>query len=170
MATAAFGQGIAVTPIQIIKAFGAIANGGKLMKPYIIDEVRQPDGQVEKTQPEFLSQIILKKTADTLSAMLASVVKYGHAKRASVPGYYIAGKTGTAQVADPDTGKYSTDRTIHSFVGFAPIEDPKFVMLVKLDHPRSVQFAESSVVPLFSEIAQFLLNYLKVPPSYDISQ
>ena len=117
-----------------------------------------------------IKQIILKKTADTLSAMLASVVKYGHAQNAGVPGYYIAGKTGTAQVADLETGKYSTDRTIHSFVGFAPIEDPKFVMLVKLDHPRSVEFAASSAAPLFGEISQFLLNYLKVPPSYDVNQ
>ncbi len=170
MATASYGQGITATPIQIIKAFGAIANGGKLMKPYIIDEVREPGGKVNKTQPEFLKQIILKKTADTLSAMLASVVKYGHAQNAGVPGYYIAGKTGTAQVADLETGKYSTDRTIHSFVGFAPIEDPKFVMLVKLDHPRSVEFAASSAAPLFGEISQFLLNYLKVPPSYDVNQ
>ncbi|HLD27701.1 MAG TPA: penicillin-binding transpeptidase domain-containing protein, partial [Patescibacteria group bacterium] len=71
---------------------------------------------------------------------------------------------------EPDTGKYSTDKSIHSFVGFAPIEAPRFVMLVKLDHPRGVAFAESSAAPLFGEIAKFLLNYLKVPPSYQVSQ
>jgi cell division protein FtsI/penicillin-binding protein 2 len=170
MATASFGQGITATPLQIAAAFGAIANGGKLMKPYIVDEVRSPDGKTTKTQPEFKSQIMLEKTANTLSAMLASVVKYGHAKNAGVEGYYIAGKTGTAQVADPNTGKYSTDKSIHSFVGFAPIENPRFVMLIKLDHPRSVEFAASSAAPLFGEIAKFLLNYLKVPPSYQVGQ
>jgi len=170
MATASFGQGITATPLQIAAAFGAIANGGKLMKPYIVDEIHSPDGKITETQPEFKSQIILEKTANTLSAMLASVVKYGHSKRAGVDGYYIAGKTGTAQVAEPDTGKYSTDKSIHSFVGFAPIEAPRFVMLVKLDHPRGVAFAESSAAPLFGEIAKFLLNYLKVPPSYQVSQ
>ena len=170
MATASFGQGITATPLQIAAAFGTIANGGKLMKPYIVDEIHSPDGKITETQPEFKSQIILEKTANTLSAMLASVVKYGHSKRAGVDGYYIAGKTGTAQVAEPDTGKYSTDKSIHSFVGFAPIEAPRFVMLVKLDHPRGVAFAESSAAPLFGEIAKFLLNYLKVPPSYQVSQ
>ncbi len=166
MATASFGQGFTATPLQIISAFSAIANGGKLMRPYIVEELKQPDGKIEKTQPQFLRQVIQEKTATTLSAMLASVVKAGHAKRAAIPGYYIAGKTGTAQVADPETKKYSPDKTIHSFIGFAPIENPRFVMLTKLDHPRSVRFAESSAVPLFSEIAQFLLNYLKVPPTF----
>ena len=166
MATGSYGQGFTATPIQIVNAFAAIANGGKLMKPYIIDEIRYSDGEVKKSQPQFLRQIILEKTATTLSAMLASVIKYGHAKRAGVEGYYVAGKTGTAQVADQETGKYSTTATIHSFVGFAPIENPRFVMLTKLTHPRSVEFAASSAAPLFGEIAQFLLNYFRVPPSY----
>lgn len=166
MATASFGQGFTVTPLQVIEAFSAIANKGKLMSSYIIDEIHYPDGKVKKTEPKFIRQVITEQTAMTLSAMLASVVKYGHAKRAAVPGYYIAGKTGTAQVTDPATGKYSTDKSIHSFVGFAPVENPRFVMLIKLTHPKGVVFAESSAVPLFSEIAQFLLNYLHVPPSY----
>ena len=138
-----------------------------MMTPYIIDEVRYPDGKVEITEPKFIRQAVTTQTAMTLSAMLASVVKYGHAQRAGVPNYYIAGKTGTAQVADPNTGKYSTDSSIHSFVGFAPVENPRFVMLVKLTHPRSVEFASSSAAPLFGEISQFLLNYFQVPPAYD---
>ena len=87
-----------------------------------------------------------------------------------MPGYYIAGKTGTAQAADLATGQYSADRFIHSFIGFAPLEDPKFVILVKIDNPKGVQFAESTAVPLFGKLAQFLLNYLKIPPVYEISQ
>jgi cell division protein FtsI/penicillin-binding protein 2 len=166
MATASFGQGITVTPLQVVSAFGAIANKGKLMKPYIIDKVEYPDGKVEQTQPQLIRQVIGEQTALTLSAMLASVVKYGHSKRAGVEGYYIAGKTGTAQVADPATGKYSASRTIHSFIGFAPVENPRFVMMIKLDHPKGIRFAESSAAPLFGEISKFLLNYFQVPPAY----
>ena len=165
MATASFGQGFTATPIQVLNAFAAIANKGKLMKPYIIDEVRHSDGRVEKTEPQFLRQIILEKTANTLSAMLASVVKYGHAKKAAVEGYYIAGKTGTAQTVDPNTGKYSENVSNHTFVGFAPVDNPAFVMLIKLDKPQAV-WAESTAVPLFGDIAQFLLNYLEIPPKY----
>lgn len=169
MYTASYGQGITATPLQIVSAFAAIANGGKLMRPFVIDEVRHANGKVEKSEPQLVRQVISSKTATTLSAMLASVVKSGHAQRAQIPGYYIAGKTGTAQVADPNGG-YLADKTIHSFVGFAPIEDPRFVMLVKLNHPKGVRFAESTAVPVFAEIAQFLLNYLHVPPSYDVNQ
>jgi cell division protein FtsI/penicillin-binding protein 2 len=94
--------------------------------------------------------------------MLVNVIENGHAKRAGVNGYYVAGKTGTAQVAARGKKGYS-DRTIHTFVGFAPVEEPKFVMLVKLDDPKSVKFAASSAAPLFGEIAEFLLNYMEVP-------
>jgi len=166
MATASFGQGFTATPLQVLNSFAVIANKGKMMTPYIVDKIIYPGGKEEKTEPKFVRQVITTQTAQTLSAMLASVVKYGHATRAGVKGYYIAGKTGTAQVADPETGKYSTSVTTHSFVGFAPVDDPKFVMLVKLSHPRSVEFAASSAAPLFGEIAQFLLNYFKVPPAY----
>ncbi|MBT4121846.1 penicillin-binding protein 2 [bacterium] len=167
MATASYGQGITATPLQVINSFAAIANQGKLMKPYIVEEIIHPDGRQEKTDPTMIRQVITNQTAQTLSAMLASVVKYGHAQRAGVHGYYIAGKTGTAQVADSETGKYSIDKSIHSFVGFAPVQDPKFVMLIKLNHPKSVEFASSSAAPLFGEISQFLLNYLQVPPAYN---
>jgi stage V sporulation protein D (sporulation-specific penicillin-binding protein) len=168
MATASFGQGIMVTPIQVTAAFSAIANQGKLMKPYIVDEIRYPDGKVKKTQPQFVRQVITPQTAITLSAMLASVVKSGHAKGAAIPGYYIAGKTGTAEVAEG--GKYLANNNDHSFVGYAPVDNPQFVMLVKLDHPRGVQYAESSVVPLFAELSKYLLNYLRIPPSYKVEQ
>lgn len=166
MATASFGQGFTATPLQVLNAFAAIANKGKLMQPYIIDEIDYPGGKVEKTQPQFLRQIILEKTANTLGAMLASVVKYGHAKSAAVDGYYIAGKTGTAQAVDPGTREYSEDLTNHTFVGFAPVDNPAFVMLIKLNRPRNVEWAASSAAPLFGEITQFLLNYLEIPPSY----
>ena len=165
MATASFGQGITVTPLQMVMAFSAIANGGNLMKPYLVEKIVKADGSEEVYKPESAGQVIKPQTATTLSAMLASVVKYGHAKKASVDGYYIAGKTGTAQVAGK-YGGYEEGRTIHTFVGYAPVDKPRFVMLTKVDYPKNALWAESSAVPLFGEIAQYLLNYLKVPPSF----
>ncbi len=162
-ATASFGQGISVTPLQIVMAYAAIANGGILKKPYIVDEIRHPDGTVDKRSPQDVTQVISQKTSRTLGAMLVAVVEYGHGKRAGVSGYYIGGKTGTAQVAS-ENGGYSEDNTIGSFAGFGPVEDPKFAMIVRIDHPRDVQWAESTAAPFFGEMAKFLLQYFEVPP------
>jgi cell division protein FtsI/penicillin-binding protein 2 len=163
--TGSFGQGLTVTPLQLTMAYAAIANGGALMRPYIIEEVRRPNGDVEKTAPLTVRQVISQKTAATMGAMLVRVVQNGHGKKAGVTGYYVAGKTGTAQVPDPQTGGYLDNVTIGSFAGFAPVEDPKFAMVVRIDHPRDVQFAESSAAPLFGSIAKFLLSYYHVQPA-----
>ena len=163
-ATASFGQGITVTPLQIAMAYAAIANGGVLKKPLIVDEVRHGDGTVEKRIPQDVTQVIDEKTARTLGAMLVSVIEHGHGKKAGVPGYYIGGKTGTAQVARTDGLGYSLDNTIGSFAGFGPVEDPRFAMVVRIDHPRDVVWAESTAAPLFGEMAQFLLQYFEVAP------
>ncbi len=163
-ATASFGQGISVTPIELIAAFGAIANGGKLMKPYIVDELRSDNGFTQKTEPKMVRQTISERTARLLGGMLVSVVDNGHGKRAGVAGYSVAGKTGTAQIPKQNGIGYETDVTIGSFIGYAPVDNPKFVMLVKIDKPKDVQWAESSAAPLFGEIAEFLLHYYKVPP------
>lgn len=164
-ATASFGQGITMTPLQLVSAYSALANGGRLMKPYLVDEIRQPDGAVIKTEQNEIRQVVKPTTATTLSAMLVSVVQNGHGQRAGVPGYFVAGKTGTAQIPKTDGVGYDPHRTIGSFAGFAPAIDPAFVMLVKIDVPRDVQAAESSAAPLFGEIAAWLLNYLHIPPS-----
>ncbi|MFH2136254.1 MAG: penicillin-binding protein 2 [Patescibacteria group bacterium] len=164
-ATGSFGQGISVTPIQVVTAFSAIANGGKLVEPYIVDRIIKSNGAIIKTEPKVLRQVIAPRTSTLLGGMLVSVVENGHGKRAGVPGYYVAGKTGTAQVAKKDGSGYERDVTIGSFIGFAPVEDPRFVMLTKIDHPRSTIWAEATAAPLFGEIAKFMLNYLKVPPS-----
>jgi cell division protein FtsI/penicillin-binding protein 2 len=163
-ATATFGQGMTVTPMQVVMAYAAIANGGVLKKPLIVDEIRYDDGTVEKRLPEDIAQVIDEKTSRMLGAMLVSVIERGHGKRAGVSGYYIAGKTGTAQVAKTDGIGYSQDNTIGSFAGFGPVEDPKFAMVVRIDNPRDVVWAESTAAPLFGEMAQFLLQYFEVPP------
>lgn len=164
MATASFGQGLTVTPLQIVSAYGALANGGKLMQPYIVDEIIKSDGTRVHTEPKVLRQVISQRTSSLMGGMLVNVVRKGHGKRAGVDGYYVAGKTGTAQVPRKDGRGYEKNDTIGSFAGFAPVDDPRFVMLVKIDHPRDVQWAESSAAPLFGELAKFMLQYFEVPP------
>lgn len=163
-ATGSYGQGITVTPIQLIAALASLGNGGKLFKPFVVSEILYPDGTREKTKPIEVAKPIDARTSRLISGMLVSVVENGHGKRAGVPGYWVAGKTGTAQVAKKDEAGYEEDETIGSFAGYAPASDPKFAMLVKIDHPRDVQWAESSAAPLFGTMAKFLLNYLQVPP------
>lgn len=163
--TGSFGQGLTVTPIQLAAGFAAFANGGKLLQPYLIDRIIRSDGTVTVTQPKTVRQVITAKTSATIGAMLVRVVQNGHGQRAGVPGYFVAGKTGTAQIADPTTGTYHEDQTIGTFAGFAPVENPRFVMVVKLVRPRDVQFAESSAAPLFGDLAKFLLLYLGIPPT-----
>ncbi|MEO5927276.1 MAG: penicillin-binding protein 2 [Patescibacteria group bacterium] len=167
-ATGSYGQGITTTPIQLVTGYSALANGGKLMRPYIVDEIIHPDGSREKTKPQVLGTPVDPRTSRLISGMLVSVVENGHGKKASVPGYWVAGKTGTAQVPRTDGLGYQKDVTIGSFVGYAPASDPRFVMLIKIDHPKDVQWAESSAAPLFGEMAKFLLTYLKVPPERPI--
>lgn len=164
-ATTSFGQGITATPLQMAAAYGALANGGMLMKPYVVEEIRYPDGRVEKKAPTEVRRVVSEKTATLISGMLVSVVRNGHGKRADVRGYTVAGKTGTAQIARRDGPGYEVGANIGSFVGYAPIEDPRFVIIARIDRPKDVQFAESSAAPLFGAIAKFLLEYYKVAPS-----
>lgn len=166
-ATAAFGQGITVTPLQIVTAYAALANGGVLMKPYIIDELRYADGTVEQTLPQEVRQVVSPATATTIGAMLVSVVEYGHGKKAAVPGYYIGGKTGTAQIAR--NGVYSATEFNGSFAGYGPVQDPVFAMIVKIENPKEgVIYAESTAAPVFGEIAAFILEYYGVAPERPI--
>jgi len=164
-ATASFGQGISVTPIQFVKAASAVANRGIMMKPYIVEKKVFADGKEEFTGPEIVKQVISPEASSFLAAMMVSVVKNGHAKRAQIPGYFIAGKTGTAQVANTGAGGYS-DQTIHSFFGFFPAFDPKYLIFIKIDKPQGIEFAESSAVPAFKDLAQYVINYYEIPPDY----
>lgn len=162
-ATASFGQGITATPIQLAAAYAAIINGGKLMKPYIVDRVIAPDGTETVTEPTLVRQVISPQTSSILNGMLAEVVRTGHSTRAQVGGYYIGGKTGTAQIADPVRGGYG-NQTIQTFIGFGPVSRPVFVALVRFDRPKNSRFADGSAVPTFQELARFILNYYAVEP------
>ncbi len=158
-ATASFGQGITVTPLQIAAGYSAIANEGKLPKPYIVDEIRYADGTVEKTTPKYVDQPISARSARLLSGMLTSVIENTY-KKAKVEHYYLAGKTGTAQI--PDVNGYSLDRTNHTFAGFGPVDSPRFVIVVKFEEPAR-QWAEQTTVPVFKDVMEFTLHYYAVP-------
>ena len=133
------------------------------MRPYIVDRIIKEGGEEVVTQPELVGIPITEKTAIKLQSMLVSVVDYGFDK-ARIEGYDIAGKTGTAQLPDGQGG-YSENDFIHNFVGFAPAYNAKFVILIKMDKPRGIQFAADSLSPVFKEVAAFLINYYNIPPT-----
>ena len=165
-ATAAFGQGVELTPMQIARGFSAIANGGKLVKPYIVDRIISGTDE-EKIKPEISSPILSQQTISQLTSMLINVVDNGFNKVAKIPGYYLAGKTGTAQIPLKNGKGYEPDdKTIQSFVGFGPAFNPQFLILVKLDQPK-VSKSSLSAVPVFKELAQYIINYWQIPPDYD---
>ena len=155
VATASYGQGIMTTPLQLATAYSAIANGGKLVKPFVISEVRYSNGKKETTEPQIVENAISERTSKLVSGMLVSVVEK-HYKAAKIPGYYVAGKTGTAQVAEK--GKYLESKTNHTFVGYAPATAPELVLVVKYENPQRA-WAESTALPVFQEIMDFTLNY-----------
>lgn len=167
VATTGFGQGIAVTPIQALNAINAIANDGVLMQPHIVQNIKNSAGE-KATPPVAVRRVISSQTAEQVSAMMVSVIENGVATLARVPGYYLAGKTGTAQVAD-ETGRYSQDKKIITFAGFGPVPDPQFSILIKLDNPYGLSFASGTAAPMFRNIATKLLTYYQIPPSYEAS-
>jgi len=150
-ATASFGQGVSVTPVQLIGAISAIANGGNLMRPYFLDS----------EQPKIVRRVISEKAARQVSEMMVSAVN--KAVIAHINGYNIAGKTGTAQVPDLINGGY-TNQVINTYVGFAPAYNPKFAILFKLNRPKGAPLAGLTVVPAFREMAEFIINYYNIPP------
>lgn len=164
-ATSSFGQGIALTPLQMLMAYQAIGNNGELVQPHIVSQIIRPDGSEHNIGTKDVRQVFKKSTTDIMKKMLISVVTNGEGRRAGVPGYLIGGKTGTAQIADPVNGGYlKGDHTsTGSFAGLVPGDNPRFAMIVKLDQPQTVKFAESSAAPTFSEVAKFLLQYYQIP-------
>lgn len=162
--TASFGQGITVTPLQMAMGYSALANGGKLMKPYVVDRIVRGDEVLYEAMPEVVGIPIKQSTAASLRAMLTSVVDNGFDK-ARIPRYDVAGKTGTAQIADPEGG-YLEDEYIHSFAGFIPsTSDAQYTIVIIIERPHGVTFASDSLSPVFKEIALFLINYFRIPPT-----
>ena len=167
IATTAIGQSIAVTPLQLVTAMSAIANGGTLMHPYIVREIRNPDGSVyEERTPREIRRVLEPTVDRTLIGLLEQVVASGGGMKAGVKGYRIAGKTGTAQKIRRETAGYLEGRYIASFCGFAPVEDPIFTVLVMIDDPRGGDFYGGQIAaPVASRIFTQLLRYAHVEPS-----
>lgn len=160
IATTSFGQGIAITALQMLRAVSAIANYGVLMEPHVVSEIL--GDTTVKISPKEVNRVISQKTAEDITAMMVNAVDSGEAQWTKLPGYKVAGKTGTAQI--PVAGHYDEDKTIASFVGFAPADDPKFAMLVKLEAPTSSPWAADTAAPLWMLLARRLLLYYGIAP------
>ncbi len=159
-ATASFGQGIAVTSIQMVRAVAAIANGGNLVEPHVVHQVVGQKTRLIK--PKIIRRVIDPQTAKTLTDMMVASAEHGEAKWTALKNYQVAGKTGTAQV--PVAGHYDAKKTIASFIGFAPADKPKFVMLVKLREPQTSPWGSETAAPLWFHLAKKILIHLNVPP------
>lgn len=160
-ATTAFGQGISVTAMQLIRGFAAVINGGYLMRPYVVRGVIE-NGDVRIREPQVQRRVISEETSKIMRKMLVSTVAHAEAKWKIPEGFTFGGKTGTAQIAVQ--GTYDASKTIASFIGFAPAEDPKFLMLVVIQEPESSSWGSETAAPLFFDIAKDLLVYYNVAP------
>jgi len=160
--TIAFGQGIAVTPLQLAMAYSAIANGGTLYRPYVVAATRDADGE-HRTAPAAVRSPITPATADTLRTMLVSTVDRGIAHGATLPGYSVAGKTGTAQIPSDD-GRYLDDAYISSFAGFVPASDPRFVVVIVIERPQTKLLGTITAMDAFHDLAIDVLRNARVQP------
>lgn len=163
LATMAFGQGVAVTPLQLISSISSIANEGKMMQPNIIKSIIDDEGnEIQNIEPTYKKQVISKKTAKTMLDILESVVEEGSGRRAKIPGYRVGGKTGTAQKAIK--GKYVDDKYITSFIGIAPINDPKIAVLTIIDEPDpKSHYGGVIAAPVSRKVIEDTLTYLNIP-------
>ncbi|MBI2158002.1 MAG: PASTA domain-containing protein [Candidatus Rokubacteria bacterium] len=164
--TVSIGQEISVTALQMVAAFGAVANGGTLMQPRLVRATFDAEGrELRRFEPRAVRQVIAPETARTLTRLLVRVVDAGTGHNAAIPGYEVAGKTGTAQKLDPATRRYSHAPGVLSFVGWAPADEPRVAMLVMLDEPKNEKWGSEAAAPIFAAIGREVLRYLEVPPS-----
>lgn len=162
-ATASFGQGTAVTALQMAASFGALANGGILMKPYVVEKIVEPSGNIREFRFQERGRAVSKETADAVTRMLVSAVRKGTYYTAGVDNYFVAAKTGTAQVPFKDRRGYSGD-VVHTMIGYVPAFNPRFVLFIQLNKPKGIQYAATSMATPFHRIAKFILDYYQVPP------
>ncbi len=161
-----FGQGLTVTSLQIAMAMAAIANGGVLMRPYLVKEIRESGGRVvKKSQPQVVRRVLTPETAGRVKQILSGVVSSrGTAPQASIAGFQAAGKTGTAQKVDPQTRRYSRSKYVALFAGFVPVEDPRLVCLVLVNEPKGSSYGGVVAAPVFREVGRWTLNHLQIKP------
>lgn len=163
VATISIGQGIAVTPIQMITAASTVANDGVMLKPHIVSKVMDGDTLIYQQEPEVVRQVVSKETAQLLRELLVGVVTDGSGVNAAIEGYTIAGKTGTAQ--KPGSGGYSAGKYVSSFIGMVPAEDPELVCLVVVDEPSGIYYGSQVAAPIFKTVVSDTLRYLGISPS-----
>ncbi|MGA1842154.1 MAG: peptidoglycan D,D-transpeptidase FtsI family protein [bacterium] len=165
LASLAIGQEISVTPIQLITAFSALVNGGRLMKPFIMKEIKDSKGKILlKQTPTIKRRVISDQTSNKMKKILRGVVSRGTGVKAGVPGYWIGGKTGTAQMVDKKTGEYSHEDFLTSFIGFFPDSNARFAMIVMVSQPRKACWGGEVAAPIFSEVAKKIIHYLQISP------
>lgn len=166
LAAISFGQGLSVTPLQMTAAMAAIANGGLLMEPYLVEKITDANGiKVQRRLPQVRRRVVSEETASLVRNMMVSVTEPGGTgTRAALPGYHVAGKTGTAQKVDPVTGGYSLDKRVSSFVGFVPAENPALVISVTVDEPKGKAYGGLVAAPVFARIAGQSLSHLNILP------
>lgn len=163
-ANISFGQGIAITPITMIRSLAILANGGQKVQPYVVKEIEYNSGFDKKYSYELGEQVISQETSDEITRMLVEVVDSTLlGGKAKLDYYSIAAKTGTAQIPHPQGGYYS-DRNLHSFFGYLPAYDPQFIVFLYTEYPKGARYASQTLAPPFMETAKFLLNYYDVPP------
>lgn len=162
LGTNSFGQGIAVTPMQMANGLATVANGGNLMRPYIVDRIIHPDGSVEVRQPRVIRRVLKPETAKILTDIFADSIGVESTNKATLPGYRIAGKTGTAQIPIP--GGYDPKWTIASFGGWFPANNPQYVIMVKIDRPTVSPWGSQVASPIFAAVAQQLAQLTGLPP------
>lgn len=167
LATTSFGQTFKITPIQLLTAVGAIANGGKMMRPYLVSSITDADGNVvESTEPKQVKQVISESTADTIVSMMEKVVAEGGGRNAYAKGFRICGKSGTSQKIDQKNEDGTYEHTA-SFIAFAPADDPQVIMLLLLDEPQTTPIYGSYIVaPIVSKLMEEVLTYMEVSPQY----
>lgn len=164
-ANASFGQGIALTPMGAVRAFSVLANGGNLIIPHLVKEIKYDNGLSKTISSSFVEKNIIKKdTADTITRMLIHVFEAYDGGIHKLNNYSIATKTGTAQVAQENGLGYYTDRHMHSFFGYFPAYDPKFLVFIFLKNPKEIKYASQTLIPPFVNITKFILNYYNVIP------
>ncbi len=159
LAVGSYGHGIAATPLQVINAYSAIANGGRLFEPRLVDSITEFEGkEIFKNEPAVIREVIPRPIAERVKTILRSVVENGTGKNAAVPGYAISGKTGTSKKIDPRTGKYLTGKNVASFAGFFPAAEPRYTILVVLDNPKGLTYGGETAAPAFQEIAKKIIT------------
>ena len=164
LASISMGQEVGVTPLQMVSAVSAIANDGVLMKPYVVSEVRDQKGQpVREILPQVKRRVVSPGTARTLTAIMEGVITNGTGMKAAIPGFRVAGKTGTAQKVDPRTGAYSSALSIGSFVGFVPADAPRLAMIIVIDEPQGEAWGGVVAAPVFRRVGEQVLTYMGVP-------